>query len=296
MVGIHIHVSQVELGLINLHGLIKKTRQFPLSPGINEAAFTEMLIKELKAFISDINDVQIAAVGIGCLGLISFDKGEILNVEPLGWGPVPLAAQITNAVQLPVYIDNNVRAMTLAEKMFGESKQVSDFLCIYIGEGIGSGLILNDRLYRGGPTGSGEFGHMTYMPDGISCWCGNRGCLEQYASNTAISRQLQASWPRVLHAFEQGDSETVQAMRQAGRAIGTVLASYINILHVEKVVVAGVMAGPGFPLISELKKEIEWRSFLFKREKVQIESSSFGEHIGLIGAASLALQHEIFIR
>lgn len=295
VVGVHISYGLVEFGLVNLSGELRRSHQFPISVALDENALIEQLEQGLDAFLSEIGDVQVRAIGIGCLGLINFEKGEVLAVEHMGWGTVSLAARLTKRFQLPVYLDNNVRAMALGEKMFGDSKQVSNFLCIFIGEGIGSGLILSDELYRGGRTGAGEFGHMTYLPDGSPCWCGNHGCLEQYSSNSALVRKLgAASLQQVISDYRQGRPEAAEAIRQAGQAIGTALASYINVFHVDKAVIAGVLASPDFPLLVEVEKELQSRSFLFRKEKVEVGVSGLGKEIGLAGAASLALYYEVF--
>jgi predicted NBD/HSP70 family sugar kinase len=294
-VGVHISFGQLEFGLVNLGGSVKKQRKLDIPAALSEQQFADLLLTELQTFMDGIQEVDVQAIGIGCLGLINFENGVVLDAKPMNWQNIRLAELVASAFKLPVYVDNNVRCMALAEKMFGGSKLVGHFLCLFIGEGIGSGLVLNDDVYRGGVTGAGEIGHVTYVHDGFDCWCGNRGCLEQYASNAAIVRQLKApSLDAVIQDCLKGNAEAQKAIRQAGRAVGTVLASYINMFHVDQIVIAGHLADENLPFMPAVREEVARRSFLFNREKVEIAFATIREQIGVIGAASLALHYEVF--
>ncbi|WP_177222408.1 ROK family protein [Paenibacillus sp. UNC496MF] len=292
---VHMNAREVQIGLANIHGTVQTLRRYEISLESGQSAFIERLISEIDACIAESEEVTIAAIGLGLVGLVHFESGTYLSKDHLGWKDVPLAALLRERLGLPVYIDNNIRTMTMGEKMFGAGRTLTDFLLIYIGPGIGSGLVIGDRLYRGGSTGAGEFGHMTYNPDGPICHCGNRGCLERYTSLTAIASELDAlDEEELLNRVRQSDRQAHEAVSRAGRRIGTVLASYLNMFHVPKVMVAGPLAEEGSPLLEEIRRELYDRSYLARRERVEVAASELGENIGLIGAAALAQWNEVF--
>ncbi len=293
--GVHIRRDRVELGLVNLKGKVGEYRQYELPPRPEKEMFLQKLKDELAKLIASRKDISVSAIGIGSVGLIDFQNGKIMSAEQMGWHDIDLVGELSGQYQLPIFLDNNVRTMALAEKMFGICKRVGDFIFIYIGQGIGAGLIIQDQIYRRGITGAGEFGHITYQPGGHPCWCGNRGCLERYASNSAILEQLNhTEIENVIRAALQGDDCTLRALRAAGDAIATGLATVINMIHVEKVVIGGSLADEKLPLIQQIRAEIKKRSFLARQEGIKIERSGFGPQLGVIGAGSLALYHSFF--
>jgi N-acetylglucosamine repressor len=293
--GVHMSANEVQIGQVNLYGIARTIRRNELPLQLEQGQFIDRLLADIDACVTEASDKVVTAIGIGLVGLVDFDKGVYLSREHLGWKDVPLESLLRERHRIPVYVDNNVRTMALAEKMFGAGRKLTDFLFIYIGQGIGSGLVIGDRLYRGGQSGAGEFGHMTYMPDGPECWCGNWGCLEKYASHAAIIKELGANGTAdLLLRLDQGDRLAEEAVSNAGRKIGTVLASYINMFYVPNIVVGGVLSKETYPLLGEIRRELMNRSYLAKREHVQITASELGDGIGLAGAAALAQWNEIF--
>jgi glucokinase len=289
------NAHEVQIGLVDILGTVQMLRRYDISQERDQSVFVEHLLSEVDACIAEMGRDTIAAIGVGLVGPVNFDTGTYLSKEHLGWKDVPLAALLRERHGLPVYVDNNIRTMAMAEKMFGAGRTLTDFLLIYIGPGIGSGLVTGDRLYRGGSTGSGEFGHMTYNPDGPRCHCGNRGCLERYASLTVIASELHAAGGQeLLDLLNQGNRQAHEAISRAGRRTGTVLASYLNMFYVPKVIVAGPLAKEPLPLLEEIRLEVYERSYLAKRERVEVAASELGENIGLVGAAALAQWNEVF--
>jgi predicted NBD/HSP70 family sugar kinase len=292
--GVHIRSDRVEFGIMTLKGKVLQFHRFPIPEKIDQNDFLEVLIKELEGFLST-SKVPVSCIGVGSVGLVDFDNGRILEAEHMGWENVDLVSAISSRFHIPVYLDHHVRGMALAEKLFGSCKNETDFLCVYLGQGIGSGMYLRDQLFRSDLTGAGELGHMIYQPDGTPCWCGSRGCLERYASEAAIEKEFDVtSIDDFITGCKHGDENMLQGARDAGKQIATVLTSFINMLHVNKIMVGGKLADPELPLLSEIRNEVRELSFLDKKRKVEIEASSMGEQVGVIGAASLALLYAIF--
>jgi predicted NBD/HSP70 family sugar kinase len=136
---------------------------------------------------------------------------------------------------------------------------------------------------------------MTYIPDGIPCWCGNRGCLERYASESAILETLGlAHMDELLLNYQAGDPKTAEQLREAGRMIGKVLVSFLNMLHVKRIVVGGRLASKELPLLQEIREVVRERSVTARYSHIEITASSLGREIGMIGAAALAMHGEFF--
>lgn len=293
VIGIHISLTETHIGLVNLNGEIKKEQISELPGSLNKKLFLDYLKKEIETFMEQTPESIIQSIGIGAPGLVDFKQGKIVNADHLGLKDVDLSREIEKIFNKTVLLDNNVRAMTLAEKVFGDGRFHSDFMTIFLGDGIGSGMVLNDLVYRGGSTGAGEFGHMTYMPGGIKCWCGNQGCIERYASEAEILYHLNLSFEELKRMVENQETAAIEQLEHAGEQIGSVLTSVINMLHVPKVIMSGRLASDEYPLTKMVDKTLHERSFLARQQHVMVEPSQLGEKIGLMGAASLALIYDV---
>ncbi|NLP49601.1 ROK family transcriptional regulator [Bacillus sp. RO1] len=292
---IHIRSDRVEMGIVTLKGNVLTSTSFTIPEKINQVEFLRLLIDKLQSFLHKNQRLSVSCIGIGSVGLVDFDNGSILEAEHLGWKNVNLASELSDIFHVPVYLDHNVRGMALGEKMFGSCKNHSDFLSVYIGQGIGAGLFLNDQLYRSELTGAGEIGHMTYQPEGIDCWCGNKGCLERYASEEALLHALNLeSASSIIKASQNGDAKVNHALMEAGERIAIVLTSFINMFHVQKIVIGGELAKADLPLIQEIRGKVNTLSFLAKKRNIEIVTTDLGEHQGIIGAASVALLYGVF--
>lgn len=292
---LHIRSDVLETGLVDLKGtlLVKRRTAFP--DRLNGQALAEFAAGELTLASAECGTCRLSAIGVGSVGLVDFADGVVISApQHPSWRGLPLARELAQRLSLPIFVENNVRSMALAERMFGCLNDEANSMCVYIGKGIGSGLIIRDEIYQGGLAG-GEFGHMTYLPHGLPCWCGNEGCLEQYAAEPALLRELAVgSVDRALMLAQQGDPETLEQLRLAGERIGTVLASFINMFYVPRIVMAGTFASSDLPLVKEVQDVVNRQSFLARRQPVTVTASSLGEDIGLLGAASLALWRHVF--
>ena len=154
---------------------------------------------------------------------------------------------------LPVLVDNDVNTLTIAEQWFGAGHGVDHFVVVSVGEGIGAGIVVNGKLYRGADGGAGELGHLPIADSGVRCSCGSSGCLEAVASDGAILRQVRAAGPTavrsiadVRRAAEQGDGACAAALRDAGTMLGIGIAGIVNVLNPRLVILCGegIDAGP----------------------------------------------------
>ncbi|HEY6635310.1 MAG TPA: ROK family protein, partial [Acidimicrobiia bacterium] len=176
-------------------------------------------------------------------------------------------------------------------------KKVDDFVFIKVGTGIGSGLILGGRLHRGATGAAGDIGHVRTTTDDVLCRCGNNGCLEATAGGAAIAAHLrergyEAAGSRdVVRLVEKGNREATRSVRSAGRLIGQVLASTVNLLNPAMIMIGGDMAKAEPQLLAGIREVVYQRSTTLSTTDLQIVSSSLGDHAGVTGAAAMVIEH-----
>src|SRR5579863_4927614 len=195
----------------------------------------------------------VVGVGVGIGGLVDADDGVCRYSPFFGWTDVPVAAPLAEDLGLPVLVDNDVNTLTIAEQWFGDGHGVDHFVVVSVGEGIGAGIVVNGKLYRGADGGAGELGHLPIADSGVRCSCGSTGCLEAVASDGAILRQVRAAGladvrtiADVRRVAEGGDEACAAALRDAGTMLGIGIAGIVNVLNPRLVILCGegMEAGP----------------------------------------------------
>lgn len=245
----HIHVGLCDLS----GGLLAKYSEPMVSLTQNE--LSEQLIRVLREFQQhNIHLIRcIAGVGITTPGLVNSSDGIISYMPHLSVDNLPLANQISEALNLPCYLSNNIAAMTLAEQQFGTSKGYENSLFIRVHNGVGLGLILDGRLYEGSGLAVGEVGHIQVDPLGEQCYCGNIGCLETVVSNAVIESRCRkllqagtystlsegADILQICQAANEGDVLSQNLLKQAAKSLGQVIAQVVNLLRPGCIVLAG---------------------------------------------------------
>ncbi len=218
-------------------------------------------------------------IGIGVPGIIDMKTGTLRESPNLpGWAESPVRAQIEQMLGARVILENDANAAAFGENWLGAARNVEDMAMLTLGTGVGGGIVLGRAIWHGMTGMAGEFGHITVEPEGVQCGCGNRGCLEQYASATAVVRMAREAIeqhiaPGLSHAASanpefsakavynlaiQGDEEAKKIFRRVGRALGIVIADLVNALNLPMYVVGGGVssAWEGFSpaIFDELKK------------------------------------------
>lgn len=255
--------------------------------------------------------LKINSIGIGVPGTVDLPKGKIVGIPP----NLPFMADFSLREHLnkfynqPVYIDNDANVMALAEYKFGAAKGYKNCICITLGTGIGSGIILDGRLFRGSSFVGPEFGHTSICYEGIRCHCGNYGCVEMYASEPAMIKRakelLTKNRGSVLYKLSQGDSNRLKAkdlflaeklkdkvaqkvIQETAYYLGTALSSAVNLINPEIVVVGGGVAlSAGANFFKMIEKEIKTRAFPSATKNLKIVKAKLGNDAGFIGASIL---------
>jgi glucokinase len=229
-------------------------------------------------------DGTLLGVGIGLPGIIDMQTGMMRESPNLpGWADYPVRVEIEKRMGAPVILENDANCAALGEKWLGAGRHVGDMLMLTLGTGVGGGIIIGGRIHHGMTGMAGEFGHMTVEPEGNPCGCGNRGCLEQYSSATAVVRMAReaiaageapglakaASYDVEFSAKEiynlaiQGDEGARKIFRRAGRALGISLATLINGLNLEMYVIGGGVSSAWEAFAPSVFEELRQRSMVW---------------------------------
>lgn len=257
-------------------------------------------------------DVPVLGMGVGVPASVD-PAGRVVTISvPYGWKDVPFAEQLEARLGLPVILANRAKVAALSELWRGTHPGIDDFVYLYVGEGIVAGIVTNGSLYFGSTGGAGEIGHVTILPDGPICGCGNHGCLHTLASESAIRRMVrsrlrQADGPtsvafadaaleqvtldQLIAASAMGDPIVLETLTEAGTYLGLAIANLINLLNPRLVVVGGPVAQFGEPLLTAIRREVRRRALWDALANADIVLSTSVESAGAVGAAALFLDH-----
>jgi predicted NBD/HSP70 family sugar kinase len=240
---------------------------------------------------------DVRGVGIGVPGPVDFGNGTLSDPPIMpGWNDFPVGDGFSERYSVPVLVDNDVNIMALGEYWHSE-EAADDMMYVKVGTGIGSGLIFDGHLYRGFKGAAGDIGHIQAGVADVMCRCGNFGCLEATASGGALAAKLSASGHDtkdgrdVVRLAATGDRDAVQAIRDAGRVIGDILAGVVNLLNPAEIVIGGDLAHAGQPLLAGIRETVYRRSTTLNTNDLTIRASELGDTAGVIGAAALVIEH-----
>ena len=245
---------------------------------------------------ANVEEDRLLGVGMGLAAPINSETGELEadGILP-GWHDLRPAAEMEARLGVPVQLENDANAGALGEKVFGAARGVEDLLYVRVSAGIGAGLILDGRPYRGHAGVAGEIGHVLVDDRGPICRCGNRGCLETVASPVAIAAFLSrssgrpVSVTRLLELVACGDRGARRAVADAGEAIGRALSYFVNALNPELVVVGGELAAAGQVLLEPIQAGVERHAVRPAAAGLRVVTGTLGDRAEVLGAAALIL-------
>lgn len=235
--------------------------------------------------------------GAGLAGVIDRDTGVVHHSTHLDWHDVPFGPLLEERLNVPVAVDNDVNALVATEQWFGAGRGVADFLVISLGRGVGLGMVLDGRLYRGSTGGAGEFGHVKVSPGpgAPRCACGSRGCLEASVGDAAIARQASAGAGRALDADEAaglartGDPLARGVFEDAGRLLGTAAANLVNVLDPGLIILSGEGTRASDLLLGPFRRALAEHCFDGLGEGTRVVVEPWDDEAWARGAASLLL-------
>lgn len=243
---------------------------------------------------------NLVGVGIGLPGPVEHSTGRPTSPPIMpGWDGFDVPLLVSQALDAPVLVDNDVNVMALGEHALA-FPDADHLVFVKVATGIGSGIISDGRLQRGAQGAAGDLGHvLAPHGDDVPCRCGNTGCLEAVASATAVAAGLRAQGVEahnsrdVVRLVRLGNTRAAQAVRQAGRDIGEVLAACVSMLNPSVIVIGGSMAEAGEILLAGVREAVYRRSLPLATEHLRIVSSKSGPDAGVVGAATMVVQHAL---
>ncbi|HEY0155562.1 MAG TPA: ROK family protein [Longimicrobium sp.] len=315
IVGVDLGGTNVVVGLVPIEGgEVLGLRTLPTESNRGAKFVVDRIVHMVNDAIAEVAEAHgttraaVAGVGIGSPGPLNRKTGTVINTPNLGWRNFPLRDLISNAVKLPCSLDNDANCATYGEWWLGAGRGTQSLVGFTLGTGIGGGIVLNGEIYHGCSDVAGEIGHMTIDSNGRKCKCGNYGCLEQYASGPAIAlrategieagaesmleemvdgRLDEITAATVYEAAVLGDPYATEVMKDTARFLGSGVASIINILNPQMVVIAGGVTRAGDHLFVPLIAEVRRRAFRSAQECCRIVPAELPGTAGVVGAAGV---------
>jgi glucokinase len=306
-IGLDIGGTKIAGGVVDESGAVLVELVEPTPEHSGAAQVQAVLLDLVERLRAEHADVE--AIGVGAAGIVEWPAGRMVWAPNNAYQDWPVREQLEAATGLPAVVDNDANVAVLAEARLG-ARRSNELMLITVGTGIGGGLVLGGRIYRG-PTGLGaELGHIVLNPDGPECGCGNHGCFEAYASGTALTRmgrEAAADDPQgaiarlgagrevtgldVTAAAGHGDPVARGLFERLGRWLGVGIASLANVFELDAVAVGGGLVETGDLLLEPARRAAREYAYAPQaRAVVPIVPATFGSDAGMVGAALLALE------
>ena len=298
VVGIKLRGDGLTTVVCDLDTQIVETLELPVSLVEDPTAAIHAIEGEVKRAIrkARLPRSKILGVGIGLSGIIDTDRGACVYSHLLQWRDVEIAEPIRRHLGMPIWVENDVNTLAVAEKWSGDANEARDFVVLTVGRGIGLGIVIDRVLYRGANGASGEFGHMIIEPSGPKCECGRFGCLEAIVGENALRLKVEEVIGRLLTREEllslvaAGDVSTLEIVRNAGRKLGTALANMITLLNPEMLIICGEGTDFGPDYLDPIVGAVRDQTFADVGRSLEIKIQRWGDEAWAVGAAALVLR------
>lgn len=298
VIGIKLRGDGLTTVVCDLDAQVIVTKEASASLVGDPAAAIEIVEEESRKALraASIPRAKCLGVGIGLSGIIDSRRGVCKFSHLLHWQEAALAQPLQRRLRLPVWVDNDMNTLAVAEKWAGDAITARDFVTLSVGRGIGLGIVIDRSLYRGATGGSGEFGHMIVEPGGPKCECGRFGCLEALVGEDAMRRRVEErlghelSREKFIALAEAGDAATLEVLDSAGRKLGLAVANMVTLLNPELLIICGEGTELGEPFLGPVKTAVREQTFVDLGRNVEVKVQSWGNDVWAIGAATLVLR------
>ncbi|MBK8784439.1 MAG: ROK family transcriptional regulator [Anaerolineales bacterium] len=312
IVGVELGVDFVSVAVTDFLGNIVWRRREDANPNEDQQKMIDQTLRIVKDAMGSVKkkNAHFLGMGLATPGTVNLKEGILIFAPNLHWRNVPFRKIFSEQTRLKVFVENDANAAATAEHLFGTARQCQDFLFVFAGVGIGGGLFLNGKLYRGKNGYAGEIGHSPIMaePSQTVCHCGNRGCWETYANQYSIIQRVQArlevkrtsiipklmaehnsslTIPLIKQAADAGDREAIDSFAEAGHAMGQGFAGLTNIFNPEKIILGGPLSIAGEYLLPAIKETMARHSLTEIDQQAEVLLSPFGPDASLIGAIAI---------
>lgn len=318
IIGVDVGVKKVRLALTNLNAEISMRKIEELPSELNEESFLVFLREIISSFKQEMESVvqeKMIGIGVAMHGIVDHETGTSVHAPTLKLENVSVKDALEETFSLPVRVENDAKALALGEKWFGVGKDMDHFFCLNVGEGIGGGLVHNGQLVHGNDSLAGEIGHTVVDMGGRVCSCGNRGCLEAFASGNAlkfkgkqlidtgkapklVEKLLGTSSPIsgkiIYECAVDGDTVSRDILQETGEYLGIGILNLIHLINPQMIILGGGVSQASDFLLGPIKEVVLARALSDRARNTEIVVSELGEEGSLIGAVTLVLS-ELFI-
>jgi len=304
-IGIDFGGTSVKIGVVRNGSIIERGNVIHTRQDGNTGKLIDAIVAEIERLNAQYKDLE--GVGFGLPGIINPGEGIVLNLTNVrGWHDIPLRSIVSGRTGLTTNLENDAKAMAYAEWKFGGGQGLPNVVCVTLGTGIGGGLILNGRLYRGGAMVAGEIGQMSIDYQGKDFVYGNKGALEAYVGHFHVSERAEEIYNKagkplsddnadlevLTKAALAGDYLALQLWAEIGLKLGVGLTNVVWLLNPDRIVIGGGVAKAGDLLFSPVLRTIQTRCEKTFWGKLDVVPATLGNDAGIIGAATLALESE----
>ncbi len=300
--------TNLRVGLVSVKGQLEQKIDLK-TPQNNPDEVVSALINAIAKL--DTRGKSIIGVGVGVGGVVDFAEGRVIKTPNFSFSNIYLEDIITKKFRLRTFVDNDANLAALGEKAYGAGKGVDNLVCLTLGTGIGGGIIINGKLYRGSGSGAGEIGHMTIQIGGAECACGNDGDLEALASGRSLGKEAAKCAEKnkdslifkiamennepitgalVTKAALEGDELANSLIAKHAFRLGVGLANIANVLDPELIILVGGMAEAGNLLLTPAKETLKNRVFADNKRVPKVVFGGLGTDAGILGAAALVFE------
>lgn len=300
-VGVELGTLALTVVVTDLAGTIlgHERRPFDISAGPERCLAQAIALIGETVQAAGITAHKIIGVGVGVPGPLDFATGRLIAPPVMpGWHDIPLRALLEDALQLRVFVENDANLGAIAEHQRGAAQGRRNVVYVYFGgDGIGAGLILDGRLYRGEIGSAGEIGHLLIDPNGPPCHCGAVGCLETVAGPARLLERASlegrplATIAELIGRARNGDPTAAASLREAGKHLGIAIASILNLLNPGCIILGGEVLAAGDLLLDPLRAALHRHSLAIANKHVEVAAGTLGEDVVAIGAISIVVQH-----
>lgn len=284
--GVDLGGTNVKLGVATAGGEVRGRMSIPTEGERGPADTLDRIAAAARELLKKTGPAQ--ACGSGVPGPLDLQRTILFNAINIpGWRNVPYPKMLQDRLGIPTFMENDANCAAWGEYLCGAGRGTRSLVLYTLGTGVGGGIILNGDLWVGASGAAGELGHMTIEIDGLPCGCGQKGCVEQYASATALARRWGRGTAKgCFEAARRGDPEALAAVEWSCNALSIGLANMIHVLHPEIIVLAGGMAAAGDMLLDRVREGVRSRVFPICLDRIRIELSKIpGDDAGWLGAA-----------
>jgi glucokinase len=323
-IGVDLGGTNLRIAAVDERGTLLEKTTIGTQVSLGREVVIRDMVGAIRNLVSNLHGAgDLLGIGIGIPGIIDKDTGLLRESPNLpGWSDFPVAEEIQRLLGKPVMVENDANVAALGEKWLGAAREFKSMCMLTLGTGVGGGLVLDNKIWNGMNGMAGELGHLAVDPDGVPCNCGSHGCVEQYASATAVVRMAHEAIaagkaPQLKHALkehgekfsakvvyllaQEGDEASQVIFEKVGSSLGIVIAAIINALNLPIFLVGGGVAAAWPVFAPAMFKEVKRRSFVYvatmpdpdapqpQKKRTIIAQALLGSDAGLYGAARLPM-------